>query len=323
MPPRLKMIIVLALLFCTPAAAQTSSYPARPVRAIVGFVPGGATDIMARQLGQKLAEGLGQQVIVDNRPGGSGIIAATMARDAPPDGHTIFFGTISTLATNVATIRKLPYDPQRDYAPITLTSSNPYFLVVHPGVPARSVKEFIDLARASPGQLNFASSGTGGGAHLAQELFRHMARLDMVHIPYKGAAQSITEVLAGQVQMTFSQPAVMLPHARAGRLRVLGVSGLKPLPSWPEAIPIAQAGLPGFEASSWQGVVAPAKTPRTIVDRLHREIARALRSPEVEGRLLAEGSEIHASPPEEFKRYIQNEIGKWTRLVKEAKISVE
>jgi tripartite-type tricarboxylate transporter receptor subunit TctC len=307
----------------TEPAAGAQTYPSRPIRAIVGFVPGGATDIMARQLGQKLTEGLGQQVIVDNRPGGSGIIAAVMARDAPPDGHTIFFGTISTLATNVATIDNLPYDPRRDYAPITLTSSNPYFLVVHPRMPVGSVKEFIALARARPGQLNYSSSGTGGGAHLGIELFRAMAKLDMVHIPYKGAAQATSDVVAGQVHMTFSQPAVMLPHGKAGRLKVLGVTSLKPLASWPEAPPIAQAGLPGFEASSWQGVLAPARTPRPIIDRLHQEIVKALHAPEVERRLLAEGSEIGGIAPEAFAAYIRNEIVKWSRVVKEAGIRVE
>jgi tripartite-type tricarboxylate transporter receptor subunit TctC len=305
------------------ATAAGERYPTRPIRAIVGFVPGGATDIMARQLGQKLAENLGQQVIVDNRPGGAGVIAAVMAKDAPPDGHTLFFGTISTLATNVATNRKLPYDPVRDYAPITLTASNPYFLVVHPGVPAASVKEFIALARARPGQLNYSSSGTGGGAHLGMELFRTMAGLDMVHIAYKGSAQATTEVVGGHVQMSFSQPAVMLPHARAGRIKVLGVTSLKPLGSWPEAPPVAEAGLPGFEASSWQGVLVPVRTPGPIVDRLHREIVKALHSPEVERRLLAEGSEIGGIAPEAFGAYIRKEIAKWTRVVKEAGIRVE
>ena len=319
--------IVVALAFhaglAQPAAPAAERYPARPIRAIVGFVPGGATDIMARQLGQKLSQSLGQQVIVDNRPGGAGVIAAVMARDAPPDGHTLFFGTISTLATNVATNRKLPYDPLRDFAPITLTASNPYFLVVHPGVPAASATEFIALARARPGQLNYSSSGTGGGAHLGMELFRTMAGLDMVHVAYKGSAQATTEVVAGHVQMSFSQPAVMLPHARAGRIKVLGVTSLKPLGSWPEAPPVAEAGLPGFEASSWQGVLAPARTPPAILDRLHREIVKALHAPEVERRLLAEGSEIGGIPPEAFGAYIRKEIAKWTRVVKEAGIKVE
>jgi tripartite-type tricarboxylate transporter receptor subunit TctC len=298
-------------------------FPVRPIRAIVGFVPGGSTDLIARQLGQKLTESLGQPVIVDNRPSGAGVMAAVLAKDAPPDGHTLYFGTISALATHVATHAKLPYDPRRDFAPITMTLSNPYFLVVHPKVPAASVKEFIALARARPGQLNYSTSGTGGGAHLAVELLRSMARIDIVHIPYKGSAQATAEVVAGHVQMSFSQPAVALPHAKAGRLKVLGVTGLKPLHSWPEARPVAEAGLAGFEASSWQGVLVPAKTPKPIIVRLHQEIVTALRAPEIERRLLADGSEVGGGSPEAFGAYIRNEIAKWTRVVKETGIKVE
>ena len=310
------------LLVLAPETGRAQTYPTKPIRAIVGFVPGGATDILARQLGQKLSEAFGQQVIVDNRAGGSGIIAATMAKEAPADGHTIFFGTISTLGTNPVTIRNLPYDPTRDYAPIALTVSTPYFLVVHPGVPAGTTREFIALAKARPGQLNYASSGTGGGAHLALEMFRTMAGLEMVHIPYKGAAQSVTELLAGHVQMTFNQPATTLSHAKAGKLKVLGVTSLKPLSSWPEAPPVAQT-LPGFEATSWQGVLAPAGTPRPIIERLNREIVKALHAREVESRLLAEGSEIWGSSPEEFARHIKTEIVKWAKVVKDANIKAE
>jgi tripartite-type tricarboxylate transporter receptor subunit TctC len=316
-------VIAIAAASAAPPAVVAQPYPSRPIRAIVGFVPGGSTDLIARQLGQKLSESLGQPVIVDNRPGGAGVIAAVMARDAPPDGHTLFFGTISTLATNAATQARLPYDPLRDYAPITLTLSNPYFLAVHPAVPAGSVKEFIALARAKPGQLNYSTSGTGGGAHLGVELLRSIAKIDLVHIPYKGSAQATAEVVAGHVQMSFSQPAVALPHARAGRLKLLGVTGLKPLHSWPDAPPVAEAGLPGFEASSWQGVLVPAKTPKPLIDRLHKEIVAALRSPDIERRLLADGSEIGGGSPEEFGAYIRSEIAKWTRVVKEAGIKVE
>jgi tripartite-type tricarboxylate transporter receptor subunit TctC len=278
---------------------------------------------MARLLAQKLSEAFGQQVIVDNRAGGGGIIAATMAREAPPDGYTIFFGTISTLATNVATNPKLPYDPLRDFAPITMTSYNPYFLVVHPSVPAKSVKDFIALARAKPGQLNYASSGTGGGAHLALELFRSMAKLDMVHVPYKGSAPSIIDLVAGNVQMTFAQPSVALPHAKGGKLRVLGVSSRTAVPSWPEAPPIAQSGLPGFEATSWQGVVAPGRTSRDIVARLFGEIVKGLQASDMRAKLAAESSEVGGMPPEEFAQYIRKEIAKWKRVVKEANIKVE
>jgi len=302
--------------------AYSQEYPTKPIRAIVPFVAGGPTDIMARALGQKLSVTLGKQIIIDNRAGGAGLIAATMAKEAPPDGYTIFFGTISTLATNVATKAKLPYDPIRDFSPITLTASNPYFMVVHPTVPANSVKEFVALAKSRPGQLNFASSGAGGGSHLAMELFRTMAGIDMVHVPYKGSGQSVTELLAGQVQMTFLQPAITITQAKAGKLRILGVTSKGRLASWKEAAPIADA-VPGYEATSWQGVVAPAKTPKPIIDRLHKEIVKALNEPDLQGRLLSEGSEIGGIPPEEFRKYIINEIAKWTKVVKDAKIQVD
>ncbi|HZM48133.1 MAG TPA: tripartite tricarboxylate transporter substrate binding protein [Burkholderiales bacterium] len=277
---------------------------------------------MARALAQKLTEAFGQQMIVDNRAGAGGIIAATLAKESPPDGHTIFFGTISTLAANVATKPDLPYDPVRDYAPITLTAQSWYFLAVHPSVPAKSTAEFIALAKARPGRLNFASSGTGGGVHLAMEYFRILAKIDMVHIPYKGAAPAVQEVMAGQVQMTFTQPATALPAAKAGRIRLLAVSARKPLSSWPDAPPIADT-LPGYESSTWQGVLVPARTPRPIVDRLYAEIVKALHSKEMEARLRAEGSEVGGMPPAEFSAHIKSEIAKWTRVVKEAGIKVE
>lgn len=309
--------------YALPAAAQTrDAYPTKPIRAIVPFVPGGPTDIMARALAPRLNAALGKQVIIDNRAGAGGLIAATMAKEAPPDGYTIFFGTISTLATNAATKANLPYDPVRDYAPITLTSSNPYFMVVHPSVPAQNTREFVAMAKAQPGKLNFASSGTGGGSHLAMELFRIMAQIDMIHVPYKGSGQSVTEVLAGQVQMTFIQPSITIGHAKAGKLRILGVTSKNRLGSWKDAAPIAEA-VPGYESSSWQGVVAPAKTPKPIIDRLHAEIVKALNTPELSGRLIAEGSEIGGMAPEAFGQFIRSEIAKWTKVVKQAKIQVE
>lgn len=307
---------------CAAGAAWGQAYPIKPIRAIVPFVPGGATDIMARSLAQKLSEAFGQQVIVDNRAGGGGVIAAVMAKDAPADGYTLFCGTISTLATNVAVNSKLPYDPRLDFAPITLTSSNPYFLVTHPSVAANSVKEFVALARARPGQLNYASSGTGGGAHLAGALFVNLAKIDMVHVPYKGAGQSVTDLVGGQIQSTFAQPAVILTHAKAGKLKVLGVTSLKRLASWQDAPPIADT-VPGYESSSWQAMVAPARTPKPIIERLHREIVSALNSNELRKRLLAEGSEIGGMPPDQFGAYIKSEIAKWSKVVKDSNIKVE
>ena len=234
----------------------------------------------------------------------------------------LFCGTISTLATNVAVNSKLPYDPRLDFAPITLTSSNPYFLVTHPSVAANSVKEFVALARARPGQLNYASSGTGGGAHLAGALFVNLAKIDMVHVPYKGAGQSVTDLVGGQIQSTFAQPAVILTHAKAGKLKVLGVTSLKRLASWQDAPPIADT-VPGYESSSWQAMVAPARTPKPIIERLHREIVSALNSNELRKRLLAEGSEIGGMPPDQFGAYIKSEIAKWSKVVKDSNIKVE
>ena len=319
-----RLALLATALFAAPAFAQAAApYPVKPIRAIVPFTAGGPTDLMARALGQKLTEAFGQQVIVDNRGGGSGIIAATLARDAPPDGYTIFFGTISTLATNPATIPKLPYDPLRDFAPITMTAHNPYFLVVHPSVPAANTREFIALARSKPGQLNYASSGTGGAAHLVIELFRSLAKLEMVHVPYKGAAPSMADLVAGQVHMTFAQPSASLGYIRAKRLRALGVTSLKPLASWPEAGPVAEAGLPGFESSSWQGVVAPARTPPAIIRRLYDEVVKALATPDLRAKLAAESSEAGGMSPAEFRSMIAAEIARWTRVVKDANIRIE
>lgn len=311
--------VVLALC-AMPAFAQ--EYPSRPIRAIVGFLPGGGTDLLARDIGHKLSAAFGQQVIVDNRAGGGGVIAAVLAKDSPPDGHTIFFGTISTLAVNVATKAKLPYDPVRDYAPVTTISFTPYLLVVNPAVPAKSTREFIGLAKATPGKINYGTTGIGGGAHLALELFRTMAGIDMVHIPYKGGAQLVGEIFAGHIQMAYSVPAIAIPHINSGKLRVLAVSSAKRLAVLTDVPPIAEA-VPGYEATSWQGVVVPARTPRAIVDRLHTEIVKALHSQELGGRLKAEGAEIGGGPPEAFGKLIRTEIEKYVNLVKQAGIRVE
>jgi tripartite-type tricarboxylate transporter receptor subunit TctC len=325
MNPSLKIIrLACAIMLCLAGSvAHSQTYPVKTIRAIVPFAAGGAADIMARDISQKLTEQLGQQVFVDNRGGAGGIIAAVMAKDAPPDGYTIFFGTISTLSTNVATRAKLPYDPLRDFAPITMTSSNPYFLVIHPSVPANSTREFVDLARSRPGKLNFASSGLGGGAHLAIELLRSMAKIDMVHVPYKGGSgQSIIELIGGQVEMTLAQPTVVLPHAKNKRLKILGVTGLKPLNAWPSARPVAET-IPGYESTSWQGLVVPANTPKPIIDRLYTEVVKALRSPDLTAKLLAEGSVIGGMPPEAFATHIRSETAKWTKVFKDANIPLE
>lgn len=310
-------LVVSALtLLVTGGATQAQQYPTKPIRFIVGFAAGGGNDMIARTLGRKLTDSMGQQVIVDNRPGSSGVVAAVIVAKAPADGYTLFSGSISTLATNVSTYAKLPYDPLRDFAPITTTMQGPYLFTLHPGVQAATVKEFIALAKAAPGKINYASAGSGGGNHLSQELFRTMAGIQMVHVPYKGAAEQVTAVMGGQVQMSFIQVQVALPQVRAGRLRALGITSAQRSPVAADVPTIAESGVPGYEATSWQGVVVPAGTPRAIIDRLYREVAKALQSPEVAERLAAEGATAGGITPEAFAAHIKNEIAKWAKVVK-------
>ena len=299
--------------------ASTSSglaYPAKPIRFVVGFGAGGGNDMIARTLSRKLTESMGQQVIVDNRAGGAGMVAAVMVAKAPADGYTLFAGSISTLATNVSMHAKLPYDPQRDFAPVTVTTMSPYLCSVNPSVPAATLREFIALAKTTPGKINYASAGSGSGNHLSQEMFKFMAGIDLVHVPYKGAAEQVTALIAGEVQMSCIQVQVALTQVRGGRLRALAITSAQRLAIAPEVPTIAEAGVPGYEATSWQGVVVPAGTPRAIVYRLYREIARALQSPEVMERLAAEGSTAGGITPEAFAVYIRSEIAKWAKVVK-------
>ena len=316
------LFVVLALIsLCGTVVAQ--SYPTKPIRFIVGFAPGGATDIIARALAQKLSDAFGQQVVVDNRAGGGGTIAAMMAARAPADGYTMLMGTISTLATNVSTYKNLPYDPLRDFAPVTLAAATPYFVTVNAGLPTATLRDFIALAKAKPGQINFGTSGAGGGAHLSVELFRAMAGIDLVHIPYKGAALALTDVIAGQIQMSFSQPLIVLPHLKTGRVRALAITSAKRSTALLEFPTIAESGVPGYESSSWQGIVVPAGTPPAIIARLHAELVKGLRSRDIGERLAAEGTDPGGNSPAEFGAYIKREIEKWARVVKSAGIKTE
>jgi tripartite-type tricarboxylate transporter receptor subunit TctC len=293
-----------------------ADFPDKPVRFVVGFTPGGPSDIVARLLGQKLGGLWKEQVIVDNRAGAGGNIAAELVAKAPGDGYTMLLGNNSILATNAALYGKLAYDPVKDFAPVILVASQPNILVVHPSLPVKSVKELIALAKSKPGQLNYASSGSGAAAHLSGELFKSMAHVDIVHIPYKGAAPALNDLIGGQVQLMFATALSVVPHIKSGRLRALGVTTAKRMKSMPELPTIAQAGVPGFEATTWHGIVVAASTPQTLVTRINADTAQVLQMPDVRERFAALGAEIIGGTPQEFAAYIRKEIPKWTKVIK-------
>lgn len=323
---RRALIVKLALLiagFASVGLVLAQSYPNRPVRLILPFPTGGPTDIVARLFGQKLGEALGQQVVVDNRGGAAGIIACEIVARAMPDGYTFLLGTVGTLTINPHLNSRLPYDPVRDFAPVSQLSASPYVLAVGPSVPARSVKELVALAKASPGRLNFASGGVGTGNHLSAELFKLSAGVDIVHVPYKGSSQAITDVIAGQVQIWFINLLPAMPHVRAGRIRALAVTGARRSPSAPDIPTVAESGLAGYETTSWHGVVVPARTPNAIVKRLHAELAKIARQPELRELLGAQGADVIGSTPEEFAAVIRDESAKWARVIRTAGIKPE
>jgi tripartite-type tricarboxylate transporter receptor subunit TctC len=317
----LSLAATLAILASQAAAAD--AYPARAIRFVVAFPPGGGTDIIARSIAQKLAERLAQQVVVDNRPGAGGNIGTDIVAKSAPDGYTLLMGSAGPLAINASLFGKMPFDPIKDLAPVTLAASTPNVLVVHPSLPAATVKELIALARAKPGEINFASSGHGTPAHLAGELFNSMAGVKMVHVPYKGAAPALADLLGGQVQLMFSTMPPALPHVKDGKLRALAVTSAKRSPATPALPTVDEIALPGFEANTWHGVVAPAGTPAAIVARLNREIVAILHMPEVVERLSGQGAEALGSTPEEFAAYIRSETIKWAKVVKESGAKAE
>lgn len=305
----------LALVLALPAAAQ-EKYPTRPVRFVVPYAAGGSTDTLARTIGVKLSEYLGEQVIVDNRPGASGDIGMQLVARAAPDGYTIVLGYIANLAIGPSLYDRMPYDPVKDFEPITQVAGASNIIVVHPSVPAKTFKEFIAYAKANPKKVNFASAGVASVGHLTGELLNGMAGIDMVHVPYKGSGQAISDLVGGHVKVMISGMASTLPHVRSGKLRGLATTGLKRTPATPDIPTVAESGFPGFEASSWFGVLAPAKTPKPIINRLHADIVRSLKQPEVEKKLEAVGFEIVGSTPEQFAAYIKSEIKKWEKVVK-------
>lgn len=300
-------------------AMAQQSYPVRAIRLIVPSAPGGGTDITARIIAPKLTEYLNQQVVVENRAGAATMIGGEAVARSAPDGHTLLMG-ISTLAINAAMYRKVAYDALKDFAPISQVVALSNVMVTHPSLPAKSVKELVALAKARPNQLNFASAGVGTNPHLSMELFLSMTGIKMTHVPYKGSGQGIIDVLAGQVPVMTPAVPTALAYIKAGRLRALGVSGAKRSNAAPDIPTIAEAGVPGYEATQWFGILAPAGTPRAIVDRLHRETVRALKEPEVRNRLVADGSDPVGSTPEEFAAYLRSETVKWAKVVKDVGI---
>ena len=305
------------------AHATAQDYPAKPVRMIVPWPAGGGTDIVARTVAQKMSEGFAQQVVIDNRPGAAAIIGTELAAKSAPDGYTLLMGNLGPNAANQSLYRKLPYDCIKDFAPVSHVASAPYIAVVHPSVPARSVKDFIALARARPGKINFGSGGIGSPPHLAAELFASMAKIKMEHIPYKGGAAHTAALVGGEVDLTLNSPLEVLPHVRSGRLRAIGVGTTKRFALAPQIPTIAESGLSGYEFAVWWGVFAPANTPAGIVSRVHQAAVKALQAPSVRERLSSQGAEIVASSPVEFAAFIQREIDKWARVVREAGIPVQ
>lgn len=303
------------LLFVAAAQAQTA-YPTRPIRMLVTYPPGGGVDLAARVIGQKLGDALGQQVLVDNRGGGGGNIAMEMAARAQPDGHTLIMSAAGPTAINVSLYSKVPFDPVRDFAPIALVASTIYALVAHPSVEAKNVKELVALAKARPGRITFASAGIGAPPHLASELLKSMAGIDIVHVPYKGTGPAIADLMAGQVTMMFSDALAAAPQIRAGKLRGLAVSSPKRFPLVPDLPTVAESGVPGFSAVGWTGLLAPAGTPSAIVSRLNTEVVRVLPLPDVKERLAGDGSEFGRNTPAEFSAFIKEEIVKWGKVIK-------
>jgi tripartite-type tricarboxylate transporter receptor subunit TctC len=317
-------LLAPAGLISAPAAAQdaAASYPARPIRLVVGFAPGGATDIIARALAQKMSEQWGQPVTVENRPGAGSNLGAEAVLRAEPDGYTLLVGTIAN-ATNMSLYRNLKYDILRDFAPIAQVMAAPSVLVVSPSLPVDDLKGLIALARARPGELTYASSGAGGSPHLAGELFCQRADIRMVHVPYKGAAPALTDVISGQVNLGFKTALTAVPPIQAGRLKPIAVAAQRRMAQLPNLPTLAELGIPDLEVSSWNGLLAPARTPEAIVAKLAREVARIVALPDVRERLSTQAAEPIGSSPEEFRAYIRSEVDRWGKVAKAAKITLD
>jgi tripartite-type tricarboxylate transporter receptor subunit TctC len=313
-------IALITSIACIPlfgtAALAAEAWPTKPIRLVVPFTPGGSTDILARIVGQRLYEAMGQQVIIDNRPGAGGTIGMEMSARAAPDGYTLVMAHIGTLAVNPALYAKLSYDPVKDFEPVTLLAKIPNMMAVNPALPVKTVKELIALARTKPGGLTYGSGGNGSAAHLATEYFKLMAKVDLTHVPYRGTAPGVTDLIAGQINMMLTGVPPLIQHVKGGKLRGIAVATAQRLPLLPDLPTIAEAAVPGYEATQWYGILTPAKTSRTIVTRLYNEIAKGLERPEVRERLAADAAQPVGNKPEEFAAFIKSEIARWAPVVK-------
>jgi tripartite-type tricarboxylate transporter receptor subunit TctC len=308
---------------CANSAALAQTYPTKSIRMIVGYPPGGGTDIVGRMVAQKLGESFGQTVVVDNRGGATGNIGTELAARAAPDGYTILMGNVAPNAINVSLYSKLAFDPVKDFEPVSLVASTPNILVVHPSLPVKTVSDLVALAKARPGALNYPSAGIGSSSHLAGELLAILAGINIVHVPYKGGGPALVDLLSGQMQIMFATMPAAMPHVKAGKVRPVAVTSARRSQAMPGLPTIAETGVKDYAAATWYGVLAPARTPRPVVTRLHGEIVKILSAPETKERLLAQGFEPVGSSPDEFGAYIKSEIAKWGKVIRAAGIRAE
>ena len=319
----MKYLLALAMLCAVSLADAQTAYPSKPIRFVVPFTPGGSGDIFARPIAQKMSESMGQQVIVENRPGSGGVLGSEVVAKAAPDGYTMMMGLTANVAVNPALYAKLPYDPLRDFAPVTLVASAPYVLLVPVSLPAHNVKELIALARSKPGELAYVSLGSGSMGHLSGEMLASMGGVKLLHVPYKTLGQAIPDLISGQVQLLFLGIASAQSQVKSGKLRAIAVSGARRSPVLPQLPTVAEAGVKGFDLTGWYGVFVPAGTPQDIIARLHGEIVKALALPDVRERLSAAGAEVVGNSPREFDKFVRSELVKWAKVVKLSGAKVE